>query len=53
MGKLLRKRDVLEVLGMTDRQLRTVVECGLLRPLRQPGRKFWFRAADVRRLAGE
>lgn len=51
MGKLMRRRDVCEALGVSADQVRKIVDCGLLKPIRMPGRRAWFRAADVRRLA--
>ncbi len=53
MGKLLRQRDVMEALGVSRRKLMTIVESGMLDPIRIAGRKWMYRAADVRRLAGE
>jgi predicted site-specific integrase-resolvase len=47
----MRRRDVCEALGVSADQVRKIVDCGLLKPIRMPGRRAWFRAADVRRLA--
>ena len=50
MGKLLRKRDVCELLGVSGDQVRKLVDCGLLRPIRVARCRAWFRSADVMRL---
>lgn len=47
----MRRGEVCEVLGLSVDRVRKIVDCGLLKPIRMPGRRAWFRAADVRRLA--
>jgi predicted site-specific integrase-resolvase len=49
--KLLRRRDVMERLGVTHKQVSKLIESGLLRPIRKRGCRFWFRAAEIEKLA--
>lgn len=45
--RVLRKRDVIALLGISDREYRTYVEIGLLKPLPASGRRHVFNAAHV------
>jgi predicted site-specific integrase-resolvase len=50
-SKMLRRREVCDVLGVSVAKVRQLVDCGLLRPIRAPRCRAWFREVDVRRLA--
>ena len=45
--KLLRRRDVIDALGITSKQLTKLIESGLIRPIRKRGCRAWFRFADL------
>jgi DNA-binding transcriptional MerR regulator len=45
--KLLRRRDVINRLGISERQLRTLIETGIIKPLKKRGTRAWFRSADL------
>lgn len=49
--KLLRRRDVMDRLGVTERQLRTLIETGLIKPIRRRHSRAWYRLVDIQRLA--
>jgi predicted site-specific integrase-resolvase len=48
--KLLRRRDVLDTLGITERQLRTMIDAGMIKPIRKRGTRAWFRSTDLEKL---
>ena len=45
--KLLRRRDVINRLGISERQLRTLIETGIIKPIKKRGTRAWFRSADL------
>ena len=49
--KLLRRRDVMARLGVTERQLRTLIESALIKPIRKRGSRAWYRSSDLEKLA--
>ena len=49
--KLLRRRDVMARLGVTERQFRTLVESALIKPIRKRGSRAWYRSTDLEKLA--
>lgn len=48
--KLLRRRDVCNKLGITDRQLEKLVASGLVKPIVKRGCRAWYRAKDLEAL---
>lgn len=47
MPLLLRRRDVLDRLGITTKQLDKLISTGLIKPVRKRGCRSWFRARDL------
>ena len=45
--QLLRRRHVMNKLGISEQQLRTLIANGLLKPIKKRGARSWFRAADL------
>ena len=45
--KLLRRRDVMERLGVSTKQLTKLVEAGLVRALRKSGARAWYLIPDL------
>lgn len=45
--ELLRARDVMDRLGITYSQLRKLVSCGIIKPIKKRGCRPWFRARDL------
>jgi predicted DNA-binding transcriptional regulator AlpA len=45
--KLLRRRDVINRLGITRHQLDKMISTGLIKPIRKRGCRAWFRSADL------
>lgn len=48
--KLLRRRDVMDRLGITSKQLTKLVSAGLLKPIRKRNCRAWFRTSDLDKL---
>ena len=48
--KLLRRRDVCDKLGITDRQLEKLVAAGIVKPIVKRGCRAWYRAKDLEAL---
>ena len=48
--KLLRRRDVMNRLGITSKQLTKLVSAGLLKPIRKRNCRSWFRSDDLEKL---
>jgi predicted site-specific integrase-resolvase len=48
--KLLRRRDVLDTLGITSKQLSKLIDSGLIKPIRKRGCRAWYRSDDLGKL---
>ena len=48
--KLLRRRDVLSFLGVTEWQLRQLIDSGLVKPMRKRGCRAWFRVSELQKI---
>lgn len=45
--KLLRRRDVMDLLGVSETQFKKLVAAGLVKPIRKRGCRAWYRAKDI------
>lgn len=45
--ELLRARDVMDRLGITYPQLRKLVSCGIIKPIKKRGCRSWYRSRDL------
>lgn len=45
--ELLRARDVMDRLGITYPQLRKLVSCGIIKPIKKRGCRPWYRSRDL------
>ncbi len=48
--KLLRRRDVINRLGISNKQLDKLISTGLVKPIRKRGCRAWFRSTDLEAL---